>query len=489
MRRLLISILTFITACLIVGCDSDKATTGSDILPADDQIVVLVDTFTLVSDLDSMGHIFSQPDSFLLGEIETSYGTLRADILTQLAAPLGFVYPANAEMDSVCLYAYYSTITGDNVSPLAIRVYEMDKATLDYDRRYYSNIAVEDYCSFSDSTNIVEHAALITAAEYRDSIYHKSKYIPGVKMKLTERFAKRFFEQNKRFTTQEEFNKLFKGLYITTDFGSATILNVNTIVMAVYYHFYYDKYNPATGEHESVREKDVKTFYANAEVKQVNRYTYLNQDALIEQLIQTMDVYNYVISPAGVYTQIKFPIADILSEIETNIKGFTDKRNTYINMASLKMNVVYNPNKTSTDKTPEDWLLPAPHMLLVNDSIRETYFVDKWLSVLTEDAVLGTLTSGTDSLGNTIYYYSFDVSKMLMEKLRMAEYDLEDADDVLSMSLVPVSVSYATSSSTGSTTGQTITAIKQYQVPSATIFYSPNNPQTPLILEIVYSGF
>lgn len=474
---------------MLVGCDSDKATIGSDILPPDDQIVVMVDTFRLSSDIDAMGHIFSQPDSFLLGEIETTYGTLRADVLTQLSAPLGFVYPTNAELDSICLYVYYSTITGNDVSPLAIEVYELDKATLDYDKRYHSDIDVDDYCSFNDSTRIVEHASVITAAEYRDSIYHTNKYIPGIKMKLTEHFARRFFEQNKRFTTQDEFNNLFKGLYLTTSFGSATILHVNTIVMGVYYHFTYDKYNPSTGAQEPQREKDVKTFYANAEVKQVNRYTYLNQESLIEQLIQTEDVYNYVISPAGVYTQIKFPIADILQEIETDIKGFTDKRNTYINMASLKMNVVYAPNKSSSDKTPEDWLLPAPNMLLVNDSIRETYFVDKWLSVLTEDAVLGTLNSGTDSLGNTVYYYTFDVSKMLMEKLRMAEYDMADADDVLSMSLVPVSVSYATSSSSGTTTGQTITAIKQYQVPSATIFYSPNNPETPLILEMVYSGF
>ncbi len=486
MRRLSYILLTLLTACLIVGCDTDTATTGSDILPQDDQIVVLVDTFKLSSKLDSCGHIFSQPDSFLLGEIETPYGTLRADIMTQLSAPVGFVYPEGSVLDSVCLYMYYTTVTGDEFSPMSILVYEMDKMSLDYDQRYKSDIDISDYCSLEDSTLIVDDAVVITAANYQDSAYSSSRYVPGIRMRLNEWFAERFFEANKRFTSQEDFNSKFNGLYITTEFGSSTILNINTIAFAVYYHFEYERLNPDLGKKDTVREEDSKYFYANAEVKQVNRYGYINQGSLVEQLSADADEFNYVISPAGVYTQIAFPIATILDEISNDIKEYSDKRNTYINMATLRINVVYDPNKSSVYKTPADWLKPAPHMLLVDDDIRETYFVNKWLSVLTEDAVLGALTSGTDSVGNTVYYYSFDVSKMLMEKLRLAEYDIIEADSVLTMTLVPVSVSYSTSSTTGTST---ITAIKQYQVPSATILYSPTNPDTPLILEVVYSGF
>jgi hypothetical protein len=71
--------------CLWTACKNDVTTTGESVLDADDAIVVLVDTFAFQSAIDSCEAIISQADSFLLGEIETDYGLLRASILAQLA--------------------------------------------------------------------------------------------------------------------------------------------------------------------------------------------------------------------------------------------------------------------------------------------------------------------------------------------------------------------------------------------------------------------
>ena len=94
---------------LWTGCKDDVATTGQSFLDSDDKICVLADTFTISSGVDSCDAIISQADSFLLGEIETDYGTLRASILTQLACPEGYSYPADFAVDSVdsiCLFMY-----------------------------------------------------------------------------------------------------------------------------------------------------------------------------------------------------------------------------------------------------------------------------------------------------------------------------------------------------------------------------------------------
>ena len=76
------------------ACKGDVANTGMSVLDKNDAIIVLADTFAFRSAIDSCDAIISQADSFLLGEIETDYGVLRASILTQLACPEGYHYPS-----------------------------------------------------------------------------------------------------------------------------------------------------------------------------------------------------------------------------------------------------------------------------------------------------------------------------------------------------------------------------------------------------------
>lgn len=62
--------------------------------------------------------------------------------------------------------------------------------------------------------------------------------------------------------------------------------------------------------------------------------------------------------------------------------------------------------------TRNDWLQPAPYMLLVRDASAER--VLKGSEIPTDTcAIVGTLTQGTDSLGNPTYYYSYDLATLL----------------------------------------------------------------------------
>ena len=92
------------------------------IITPEEAILVGCDTFSLTSNLRAGDYIYTTPDSFLLGECETLFGTLHADILTQMVCPEGFRYPEGAVVDSVCLFLYYSSWHGDGNTPLnAIR--------------------------------------------------------------------------------------------------------------------------------------------------------------------------------------------------------------------------------------------------------------------------------------------------------------------------------------------------------------------------------
>lgn len=462
-------------AALMASCDTDLAGIGSSILTPGDSIIVKADTFSLNSRIDSSSAIVSLPDSALLGELESDYGTIRAEILTQLTCPEGYEYPSNAVIDSISLFFYYTCWVGDGYTPLSVNVYEMDGKQLNYSRQYKTDINLSDYCSRTKS--ILRNRRIIVASEKRDSMLSSSNvYVPMVRMMTdsTSDFFRRF-SAIRKFTTQDEFNKQFKGLLLETDFGSATMLNVKDIAMGVYYHFSYDK----AGRDTTVN--DIKVFYANSEVRTVNRISYIDKDALLQNLANDSTRYNYIIGPAGVHTRISLPVRQMEQRMHQNLietifsTGDTLIKRPYVNLAELRVDVENVFSGSASTLTRNDWLQPAPYMLLVRDASAER--VLKGSEIPTDTcAIVGTLTQGTDSLGNPTYYYSYDLATLLTYELRK-----DSTPAWLDMRLVPVDVQTATTSST-----TIISSVREAQTLSATKIRSA---ASGLTLKMVYCGF
>ena len=467
---------------LWTGCKDDVATTGQSVLDSDDKIFVLADTFTISSVVDSCDAIISQADSFLLGEIETDYGTLRASILTQLACPEGYSYPADFAVDSVdsiCLFMYYSSWEGDPNSPIAVNAYLMDKQTFQYSGTYPTDLNISDYCSRDKS--ILTNHRIVIASEKLDSIQNNDgTYSPMVRMRVNDDFMQEF-ASIRSFTDQKTFNEAFKGLLIETSFGSSTILNISDIALGVYYRFGYNKAGRDTVVH------DFKAFYANSEVRTVNHLYYEDKKELVEKLQNDSDTYNYIIAPACVYTRLQFPLKEIADTIIQNMRdpltGDTVKW-PYVNKAEVRVSVENKFTGSTSDKTYNDWIQPASNMLLIREESLERFFVNKELPSDT-CALLGTLTQGVDSVGDAIYYYSYDMSDFLTDRLhkilREKLYE-ENNNPTLNMLLVPVTIG----TSTVSNSATAVTSVRQQQTVSATKIRSAKNGMK---LEIVYSGF
>lgn len=467
-KRLALIGLLIAIACAWSACQNDETNVGEGVLEDHDRIIVLCDTFKITSEVDSCEAIISQADSFLLGEVETDYGLLRASILTQLACPEGYSYPPDFTVDSVdsiCLFMYYSSWIGDANSPMAINAYMMDNETFKYSQTYATDLNIADYCS-RDSSILTNHR-IVLASEKLDSVRNNDgKYIPMIRMKVNDDFAE-YFASIQSFTTQEEFNKKFKGLLLETSFGSSTMLNISDIALGVYYRFGYKKAGKDTVVH------DMKAFYANSEVRTVNHLYYQDKQEWVEKLQKDSNTYNYIIAPAGVYTRLRFPIKRIAELIEAN----TILKRPYVNKAAVRVRV---ENKSANTKPTnrEEWLAPANHMLLIREESMDRFFAFRELPSDT-CALLGQLTQGVDSAGNTIYYYNYDMSDFLTNELRQGT---ELGDSILNMVLVPVSVE----SSAVSSTASSVTSVRQQQTMSATKIRSAKNGMQ---LELVYSGF
>lgn len=458
---------------LLLSCKDDVMDAGSSTLLESDDIQVKADTFSLASVLDSCVALTLTPDSFLLGECDTHYGTIQADILTQLACPEGFEYPypETAEVDSVCLFIYYNSWYGDGKAPLGITVYEMDRAPLSETGVYPSDLQLSDYCSLADSTHITNASRIIIPAEPTDSFYQSStdRYQPFIRIKLTDTFAKRFFAIQD-FSSQEAFSKAFNGLYITSDFGGSNVLYLTEINMAVYYHFS----RPTANGNDTILH-DIKSFYANSEVRKVNRFIYPNRTEVLDMYAQNTDT-NYIVSPANIYTQLSLRLDSIYQRIEQQV-GDTNNYRIYVNQALLTLDVLYDFDLNS-ERPRDRWDMPASNMLLIKASHFNDFFAKNELPSDTA-AILAALTATTDSLDNVSYTYTYDLSELLTQQLRSGQQV-----DELTFMLVPVAVATANSSSSS-----TITSVKQLQTISATRIRSAQNALQPIRLEMVYSGF
>jgi hypothetical protein len=148
----------------------------------------------------------------------------------------------------------------------------------------------------------------------------------------------------------------------------------------------------------------------------------------------------------------------------------------YVNKAEVRITVTNKYNGSEADKTRNEWLQPAPYMLFIREESMKRFFANRELPNDT-CALLSQLVQGTDAEGNSIYYYSFDMSDFLTNQLRKSFNDTD-----LNMLMVPVSVSAGTAGVSESS----YSAVRQLQSMSATQIKSAKNG---LKFEIVYSGF
>ena len=450
------------------GCKDDVVSAGSSALQGDDAegVVVCVDTLSdIVSSIQVASPVYSSPDSCLLGECRSAdYGTLKADLLTQFACPEGWVYPDSSELDSVCLYVYYRSYYGDGNAPLGINAYELDgNETLCYDSAYRSDVDISRFTTMTRS--VLTQTEVVSLSHPADSIYSSAlnAYMPYVRMKLNKKQADKLFNI-RDFSSQEAFNQAFPGLYVTSVYGSSAALYIYSLCLTIHYHFTYQ----SGGEYKTMG--DSKVLYANSEVKQLCHYEYTNRDDVLSSLKQDT-ACGYVLSPANIYTRLTIPTTYLMARIDSGVQD----RTPYINLARLRIDVLNGGSKGGKE---DNWARPANYMLLTLENAYDLIFKDAKLPTDTT-ALLGTLTSTFNSVSGVYdYYYAFDLSSLFTDMLR------RENSDTLNMILVPVETEYTTTNS-----ATYLSSLKLKQSVSATKIRSSRDTESPMKVEVVYSGF
>jgi hypothetical protein len=449
---------------VLFSCNDDSMTDmGSSIQPAGDKIIVASETFNISSENYFVPSIFARQDSFLLGTFyDETYGTTHADIFTQVEHPANHVYPANTVPDSIILVMYYRKFFGDKYSPMNVSVYEMNKATFEYTTAYPSNIKPEDYVDRSNSSLLIGQRTFspVDALGIRDSTY--------ITIKLTDAFRNRFANINAdTYSSDEKFLNFFKGLYITTDFGSASMLYVKQIDMEYYHHYTYPT-KGVFGQDSTATVKSVINFAANKWVRQVNRFLHPDTTAIKNKLAAASPQIHYISSPANVYTRVILPIKTMHDSMEVN-----DKRLT-INSAKLRVDI----SEINTDV-----LAPqiTSSILLIKESEYSNFFKKKAIPSNTT-AIIGTYSYQKNSETEEYeYFYSFDIANMIANEFKNSKTSGIALSDNEKFLLVPVRV---TSDSNGN-----VTEVTQQFLLSAVTLCGGNHTTRPIKARVVYSSF
>ncbi len=452
------SIILSLLSLLIFSCTDSFTNIGTEIQPTSDAITVGTDTFHVTTENVFIDYMYSKPDSFLLGTFyDVKYGSTKADILAQVKCPIDFAYRVGAIPDSALVVLYYKSWFGDKYSPLDVNIYEMNKKTFDYSGLYPTNLDPSVYTDHDlyQPTNLLAHK-VFSARDASKKLTDTTSVI----FKLDTAFVRKFIKGASTYTSDFAFTNFFKGLYITTNYGASTMLNISQIDLEYYYHYTYIV--PGTSRLDTVN--NVVIFPANAEVRQVNRILHPDKD-LIKQKLALKDSVNYVSSPANIQTRVNLPLNRMKQRLNTGING----KKLFMNSALLKVEA------TEIDNTS----LAQPivsYMMLIKESAIYRFFNSN--EVFSDTcAVMGTYTSEKNSTtGVYKYYYTFDIASLIDNEIKNTT-----TPENLSMRLMPVNVEYNSSN--------VITSVKQQYLLNAVTIRSGKNSYSPMTIKVVYSGF
>lgn len=444
-------LLAFISL-IVFSCADDLANVGVNVQPDSDQIKVCADTFYVETETVPVEYIYTRQDSFLLGNFYNSkFGTTQADILAQVKYPLNFTYPEGSIVDSAVVVMYTRSRFGDSFSSLDINIYEMNKETLSYTKAYPSNILYSDYTDKS----IKIGQGIVTAKNADSTNYSNFK----LSVKLTDEFKNRF-KNDKFYGSNTEFLNFFKGMYITSNFGSSTLLNVLKIDLQLFYHYTYKAKN-SSGVENTITVNNILTFPANKEVRQINRFSHPGS----RSIDISNESLNYVASPANLNTKVVLPLGRMNEQINKKIAN----KQRSINSAILKVE--------ATEVADSNYAVPPVYyMLLVREDSVDNFFINKKLPSSTS-AILGQLEYTYDeSTLQFSYFYNFDCTALIATELKSTSMPAS-----IPMRLIPVEVKI---SSKG-----VVTEVRHSYKMSAITIRSGKNTVSPMKINMVYSGF
>ena len=344
--------MAMFTLLTFVQCDDSTESVGGSIVPDKDIITAQTKIFNATSrTIMANDSILANTNEVYLGRYtdEESGTVFTSGFITQFGCNEDYGFPEEGVAGDSATYTklrlYFEQYYGDSLNAMQCEVYELDN-TLEEGTPYYTNLAPEEFYN-PDEEPLAKKTYNVIDYTLHDTILNGENYSRHIEITLPNHignsFISKYYEKDSEgnhigkqyFANSEVFIKdVFKGVYVKCTQGDGTVLKIYRARLDIGFKHYIKS---STGEKDSIEALSAP-FYSGKEVLQVNNFD--NDD--LTPLANTQE-YTYLKTPAGLYTEVALPIAEIVENCDT------------INSAKITF-TRYNENAGDT-RTPHATLL------------------------------------------------------------------------------------------------------------------------------------
>ena len=304
-----IIVFSLLLSVLYISCEDSIGRVGLGIQPDEDKIVVYDTTVIVGARTIEVDSVYAKTVNALLGDFyDPTFGNIKSSYICQYYPSIGFSSLDSVEsINSVTLNIYYYTFLGDSMAPMEVTVYPVVKPL---DKHYYTNGNPGDYCDLNNPIGKCGYTPRNLNYDYSDLV--NSNYLHQVTVTLPIKIGQDYFNKlkNNELQTLEAFLDFFPGTYLTTTFGTGSMIAVEMTDVNIHYTRRKTfKDENGTDSIDIVNER--ATFNVTKEIIQLNKFENKNPDYLLDDNPDKV----FIKSPAGVFTELTIPIREIVKGI------------------------------------------------------------------------------------------------------------------------------------------------------------------------------
>ena len=440
-----------IIAAVTIACNDTLDEIGFTQQPERDRVAVEVDTLELGARTVQVESVFARTRFPVLGEYsDPIFGSIRSEYVGNFFLHHGAGFTSGAVIDSVRLMLSYTAFMGDSLAPMQLSVYRVTQSlrglqsVTDIDPRQFSDMSAPLGVQTFTGRNAIFRTE--TAQGQTMRIFDIPVTLP---LSIGQEFLEEYLKPGRgNMANNNLFGEFFPGLFFTTTFGGSTIISVNTTSLFVHYH-YLDEGGSSLQE-DTIRTNALR-LNITPEVIQIN---HINTSSA--NLLEPDAEHTFIKSPAGVNTEITFPISELYE---------TMQRVNALNMANFTVFAMPDAMEEATVQ-----LRPPNHLLLINRDSLSGFFENRRLP----DNRTSFLSSQFDT--QTFSYRFGNISAMINHYNQVIDgpYDLV-------YYLIPVEVGLT---ATGG--GMSVSSIYNQMWPSAVTL---DRREGSMRVELIFSSF
>lgn len=471
--RIRYSVGLVLAALTLFSCDDTTDTIGQSLIENGDAVEIATDSFVVTTRSVLADSVLSRNVTGYLGKIrdpETG-AYVTGDFMTQFHVVEGYdtfmkrdsiasSWNGDISADSCELIFFYSSFYGDSLASMNARVYEMSEP-MQEGKNYYTNFNPIDEGLVRKNGFVADKVYSIANLTLSSSDRNNSNFVPYFSVPLNDPYTdkdgvkynnfgtylmRKYYQHPEYFKNSVAFAKhVLPGVFIKHENGLGSMAYINSVRLLTYYKYHQ---NDSTGEVYAA-------FDGTEEVLQTSTIT---NDAGTLNRLASDNSCTYLKTPAGIFTEVTFPVDEILSGTHANDS---------ISSARL---VLQRINSESTSQ----YALKTPTELLILPK-------DSLYSFFENEEINNNRSSFLASYNSSDNTYTFNNISGLIRQMKLSKGRSVNWNKAV---VVPVS----TTTTTVNSTSYISSVVHDMSLTSTRLVGGPATSR-PVTLTVIYSKF